>query len=181
MDQGFFPGSVLGTREEMAAFLFANKDLIKRRFRTQLENEPGSLYGSSDFFASMLRRMDGRLASGAIDTDVATFLQGLYLETLLDYARAHRSDRTRSSGAQSLAQDEQILVVEQAPPSDEDRGEYTFTSGLSEQDEQLVRLRAAGQSHQAIASALGLSPAAVRQRWSRLLRTERFSAQNKAS
>jgi hypothetical protein len=156
------------SRETIAAFLLSNKDLVKQRFRAQLEHEveDGSLYGSSDFFASLLRRMDARLAAGSLDGDAHAVLQSIYLEALRDYGRQlnRLDDHRRRSHA--LA----IVGVETSHPGNADPDPASQPS-LAQVDEQIARLRAAGLSHSRIAPILGMTAAAVRQRWSRCVRS----------
>lgn len=169
----------------MANFLLSNKALIKARFRAQIESASDGAHDSSDFFASLVRRIDHRLASGEIDRDAAELLQQLYLETMMDHARAHgRARSVREFGFEPhddesrsapLRSDEAGFASDTSREGGDPSLSVHFRDGgrpLSDQDEQIIRLRAAGLSHKAVAHVLGLRPATVRQRWSRLLRAQ---------
>ena len=168
----------------MADFLLANKELIKARFRAQIESTSDGANDSSDFFASLVRRIDRRLASGAIDRDGAELLQQLYLETMMDHARMHgrskHADVLRltdeaspdlNSGDRLAGSSARRGGSEMLSASRSELGRRDTVRPLSEQDEQIIRLRASGLSHKAVAHVLGLKPATVRQRWSRLVRS----------
>lgn len=168
------------SRETVAAFLISNKDLVKQRFRAQLEHEveDGSLYGSSDFFASLLRRMDARLAAGSLDGDAHAVLQSIYLEALRDYSRQiNRLDDHRDR-SHALA----IAGEDTSHPGQADHArERPITQSLAQVDEQIARLRAAGLSHALIAPILGMTAAAVRKRWSRCVQSVFSHSSRRAS
>jgi len=160
------PQSTHDHREALAAFVREHEPLIRARFRDALEGGAGGLFDSSDFFATVLRRVDAAASSPvttrpAIDA-VQPLLQRIMAEAIADYLR--------SEAAEPL-----LIGLGGAEPASDDTSDSThrpslsaLLSRLSPTDQQIVRLRATGLRFAAIGEALGLSAAATRMRWHRL-------------
>lgn len=157
-----------GDREALVEFVRTHEPFIRARFRAHLESRAGGFLDSSDFFSSVMRRADSALTTRAVDTtgeslELRRLLQRIMVETIDDYARADAAESRLRDGSEH---------AEPPPPTpkgaevnvDADR----LSKHLNELDRQILRLRSEGMKHSGIASATGLSVAAVRMRWTRI-------------
>ncbi|MDQ7014690.1 MAG: hypothetical protein Q9O74_12475 [Planctomycetota bacterium] len=155
-------------RQRVADFIHAHRDLIKEGFRTRITSGDRGFYDSSDFFSTVQRRAD-RLASLGDDEssrDILRTLHEIMLEALSDHAREMVRDRAvRESLAEDATRADQAAFQPQIPD-----GEPGLKAlHLSAEELDLARLRAGGLLHRQVAAALGVSAAAVRMRWQRLV------------
>ncbi|USN99253.1 MAG: hypothetical protein H6810_00830 [Phycisphaeraceae bacterium] len=151
-----------GDREAVAALVRLHEPLIRARFRASFERQERSLFDSSDFMATMLRRMDWLVSTGALGGDALDLrlkLHEIMLDAIGEYARALGHER-------ELTED---IFAPAAEGECDERGVVAqAVKGLDVTDRVIVFLRARGLKHKVIASALGLRTPAVRMRWIRL-------------
>ncbi|MCC7390648.1 MAG: hypothetical protein IT431_18015 [Phycisphaerales bacterium] len=156
-------------RWRVADFVHAHRDVIKESFRARLASLDRSYYDSSDFFSTVQRRVD-LIASfeGLQDAaDVQRLLHDIMIEALTDHARATMRDRRLR---RELTRDAQLQAEPSTPPALEPPEESRLGKlHFSAEELNLARLRASGMLHRQVAQALGLSTAAARTRWQRLV------------
>lgn len=151
-----------GDRDAVAELVRLHEPLIRARFRASFDQQQRSMFDSSDFMATMLRRMDWLASTGALGRDALEIrlrLHEIMLDAIGEYATALGHER---EAAEHLA----------LPTADGDHAEPGLVThaveGLDLTDRVIVFLRARGLKHRVIASALGLRTPAVRMRWVRL-------------
>ena len=163
-------------REALASFVHAHRAQIKEAFRARFAAGDLGFYDSSDFFATVLRRADHLTCR--LDTashDIRRMLREIMLEALSDCARAARRERRfyRECRRSRLGRASQLSP---APRDPEHECEEVDRLHLSAEEMELVRLRASGMQHTKVAVAFGVSAAAIRMRWVRLVGKARASA-----
>jgi len=155
------------TRDELAEFVRRHEDLIRARFRSSLEDDPSSLFDSSDFFATVLRRVDAVAGARWEETGRAApaslILHRILLDAIAEYARSRAADRDLAALRESAP-----AFSAEPTPDDSPSLPASVLEGLAPVDQQIARLRVNGLRHEAIGCALGLSTAATRMRWHRI-------------
>ena len=156
-------------RWRVADFVHAHREDIKGSFRARISSLDRSYYDSSDFFSTVQRRVD-LIASfeGVQDAgDVQRLLHDIMIEALTDHARATLRDRRLR---RELTRDAQLEAEPFTPPALEPPEESRLGKlHFSAEELNLARLRASGMLHRQVAQALGVSTAAARTRWLRLV------------
>jgi len=163
-----------GDRDAMARLVRLWDPLIRARFRAAFEQNRRGIFDSSDFFATMLRRIDAFASSGAKSTlhgDVRDRLHEIMLEALREYA-------------DTIGRESGPPPIDPEPGPTTDRNEHdeatrrflSAVSHLDTTDRAIVNLRARGLTHSAIAWSLGLRVPTVRMRWVRLRQQLRAAA-----
>ena len=170
-----------GDRQALALFVQHHEAMIRARFRDQFASRQARLFDSSDFFATVFRRIDGLFASfgrGKVqNTDSLTqTLERIMLEAMADFSRAAAADHAQGLSFASPVADDRPDADPRAAPLTNALRLAGAAAGLEPTDCQILRLRADGSGHQAIACALGMSVAAVRMRWHRISSKLRESA-----
>ena len=151
-----------GDREAIADLVRHYEPLIRARFRASFEQQQ-SMFDSSDFFATMLRRVDEIASCGGVDglsMDIKRTLHRIMLDAISDYARTLSHEHE--------AADRPLVQVTTQRIRDDDASVVAAVNHLDVTDRLIVRLRLNGLKHRAIAGALGLQTPAVRMRWIRL-------------
>ncbi len=150
-----------GDREAVAALVTLYEPMIRTRFRVSFDQKR-SLFDSSDFLATVLRRMDWLATTGALGHDaleIRLALHRIMLDAITEYAAALGEER-------ELTED---LLPPRFEEEHADPAEVAHAvEGLDLTDRVIVFLRARGLKHKVIAAALGLRTPAVRMRWVRL-------------
>ena len=166
-----------GDREALAEFVGRHEALIRARFRERFAAGELSLYDSSDFFATVLRRFDGLLAfrAGGVTHNADALHQTLdriMRDAAADYSRSVLAQRPSPESMAATVPVDAVGRGRSSATSGQERlGEIlglAGAAGLEPTDCEILRLRADGSRHQAIAGALGMSVAAVRMRWHRI-------------
>lgn len=156
------------TREALASFVQAHREQIKASFRARFAAGPVRFYDSSDFFATVSRRAD--LLTCRLDAvacpDIRRMLRLIMLEALQDVAHAALQERRLKRDLAAGRPRPEPHADDR--PGDRDAG-LLRRLNLSGDELHIARLRASGFEHATIASTLGISVAAVRMRWHRLL------------
>lgn len=150
-----------GDREAVAALVRLYEPMIRARFRVSFDQQR-NLFDSSDFLATVLRRMDWLVSTGSLghdEVEIRLQLHEIMLDAITEYAAALGQER-------ELTEDLLLPVVEEehADPAEVAHA----VQGLDLTNRLIVYLRARGFKHKVIATALGLRTPAVRMRWVRL-------------
>jgi DNA-directed RNA polymerase specialized sigma24 family protein len=159
----------LGDREAIATLLSAWEPIIRARFRAMFQAHGPAFFDSSDFFATMLRRVDERAvaeALGGTSDELGRQIHAILLSALREYAEA----ATEEQDALRLVSHEPSGVERTEPDGAGTPSLARLMDGLDVTDRVIVALRLRGVRHHAIGAALGLRTATVRTRWMRLLK-----------
>lgn len=151
-------------REAAAELVAAYEPIIRSRFRGYFGDASPSLVDSSDFFITVMRRLDETVACPTTtpeSDELLGRLQRIMLSAISDYVReSHRSPETPRPREQELSEEPML------PKADLSRA----LQRLGAVDRDIAWLRLRGIGHAAIASTLKLSTTAVRMRWMRIRR-----------
>lgn len=151
-------------REALASFIQAHRAQIKSRFRDRFAAGAMRFYDSSDFLATVFRRADSLTSrlDAVTARDIRRLLREIMLEALTDCARTELQDRRLRQGLRASERGRA------EPPTGVEPSEL-LDLGLSGEELQFARLHAGGLQHTKVATALGISAAAVRMRWHRIV------------
>ena len=158
-----------GDREALALFVQRHEHEIRARFRQHFELGASTLFDSSDFFATILRRSDALAGSPGDDADLQRALHAIMIDALDEYARFKAEDDAARQAWSGL----RLRDQGREPAGDESP---RWIGSLDETDRQIARLRAGGMPHKTIADLLGMSAATVRMRWHRATAALRSAA-----
>lgn len=157
-----------GDREALAQFVKRYEPVIRARFREQFATTPNrTMFNTSAFFATVLRRIDSVLAvRGSVSRlgSPASILERIMVAAAADYKKALRANK----GKQPMPHwwDVKSLPEGASPPT----GSLdAFAATLDKTDSEILKMRSTGVQHRVVASALGMSVAAVRMRWHRIM------------
>ena len=158
-----------GSEDAIRQLLESHGGIVLRVVRARLNHLLRRQYDSEDFvqavWASFFKHRDlvGRFKS---IEDLAAFLKSMAANKVLHECRrrlkTQRYDRRRERTAESwgLASLEQLCNTDPTPSAivgaQDELAQYSRT------EQQLIQLRAAGSTHDEIASALGIHPSTVR-------------------
>jgi DNA-directed RNA polymerase specialized sigma24 family protein len=158
-----------GDRDALAEFVHGYEPLIRARFREQFASHSRELFDTSDFFATVLRRVDALQAGGVTfaTQPPAEMLRRIMLDAAADYSRALRSPGHEASDHIAYPRTPHPVAVPDT--HDDTQMRDAVVARLGGVDGQIFRLRTEGAEHRIVASALGMSEAAVRMRWHRIL------------
>jgi DNA-directed RNA polymerase specialized sigma24 family protein len=157
-----------GDRDAAAAFITRYGPRLRRRVRGKLSRAMRRVLDSQDILSTVGRRLDGYVRTGSLAAQsvgelwslVLTMAEHAVVDRALEVQRQWRATREmpleRTSGHDRTA----------ASPLPLDRAMETVTD---EKNRQILSLWLDGSSHGLIAARLGLSHAAVRQRWHRMV------------
>lgn len=171
------------TREEIARFVIDRKARIQAIARRRLAAGSRGLFDSEDVVASVMRRIDQMASRGALRLRSEGELWAL-IATIAGHDAITKA-RIMARSNSIIREDHEFakFLVERASncESDEaaDAAILDIAASISNATmRQVFLLRLRGASHEAAAGAVGMTPAAVRQQWSTLMRSlsERFAS-----
>lgn len=154
-----------GDREALAEFVRRYEPLIRARFREQFASSSRGIFDTSDFFATVFRRVDAVLGHGAPagGTESPGEMLGRIMRgAAADYARSLQAERLAYRGRHESG------VGIDRTHSQEQVG-ASVVSRLDATDGQIFRLRALGAEHAVVGETLGMTESAARMRWHRIL------------
>ncbi len=161
-----------GDREALAQFVQRFEPLIRARFQEQFAAIPQhAIFDSSDFFATVMRRVDSMLANRASATSHVSpldVLERIMIDAAADYARSLKSGKAAPHAPFSVALPNEVGVGPRRLQPTAAQWQ-AIAASLDATDSEILRLRANGAEHRIVASALGMSVAAVRMRWHRIV------------
>jgi RNA polymerase sigma factor (sigma-70 family) len=158
-----------GSEDAIRKLLASHGEVVLRVVRARMNRVLRSQYDSEDFvqavWASFFKYRDliGRFET--ID-DLAAFLRSMAANKVMQECRrrlkSQRFDRRRERAAESwgLRSLDQFRTADPTPSAVASAAEEF--SRLSEVEQKLAQLRAAGSTHEEIAAALGIHPSTVR-------------------
>ncbi len=169
-------------REAAAQFMQLYGTLIRLRVRDKLGAGLRRVLDSDDVLSTVARRLDGLVLAGRLraqtEPELWSLVQTVARNAVSESARVHRHDRELE------ATDGSIDPSQHPPTMGDDRDEFVGQAMRSLQDEtdrRVLALWLRGKSHAHIARSIGVTPASVRMRWSRLMRTLRGLTRREAS
>ncbi len=157
-----------GDRDAVASFLCRNAARIKRRYRARLRGPVRRLIDADDIFSAIAQRLDAYVLSGrfAVESEAQLWALIFRIGDRAVSRHAKQSGRLRSPESPNGPHPHR-----HGAPSE--RPDLTFVGMLREvhraEDRELLRLRLVGVPYAVIAPRLGVSPAAARKRWQRLI------------
>lgn len=163
-----------GQRDAAAQLALEYGPAVRRRIRGKLSPRLRRLFDSEDILATVLRRLDGYVASGAMrvvsEQQFIQLLGRISEAAVIDKARLlERLDRVEGKDA-PLAHALRARMRDERPTPDEEDG--TIGAALSalhdHVDRQILWLWLTGQDHASMGCSVGLSTVAVRKRWMRI-------------
>jgi len=163
-----------GDRDAVGEFVTRFGPRIRLRIRDKLGASLRRVYDSEDVLSTLSRRLDELVVSGRLRAQsegqlwaVAFAITG---NAICEYARVlKRIERAEEEGEREVA-GRLRSEFEQAMTPEQHREAMDRTLALlpDETDQHVLWLWLNGQSHGAIAATLGMTPEAVRMRWSRI-------------
>lgn len=157
-----------GDRGAIEEFVRRYEPLIRARFREQFAATPNrSMYSTSKFFDTVLRRVGSVLSvRGSVSRlgSPTTVLEKIIAAAASDYKRSMRIGRTRNQAPY-------YWDVKSLPPNSDTSPAAlsALSANLDKTDIEILRMRMSGTQHRDVASAVGMSIAAVRMRWHRIM------------
>ncbi len=156
-----------GDRAAVAEFASAFGGQLRSRFRARLGSGPLQFGDSEDFLSTVRRRLDSVLCTGSYVPDSVLDLRSL----LFQLAEEAMAEIDRTEQLHQHAHSKLVPVHALSTKESDQRADTEIElRRLSPDEQELLRLRASGQSNSRIAQELNLSAAAVRMRWCRLVK-----------
>lgn len=162
-----------GDRIAAAMFIEANRDLIRRRIRSGLGDSTRRLYDSQDVLSTLVRRLDKYVLEGRLRAqspgEFWSLVQTIVSSAIVDRQRVIGRLRTVESEDSEFARH-----LQHAMHDAEARGGHAaadvrmadvFEALKDSEDRQLLAHWLSGWTFVQIASELGISHDAARQRW----------------
>lgn len=163
-------------RQALAEFVLQHRERIRAIARQKLPGGARSVFDSEEVVSSVLRRLDGMASRGTLAPRSPAELWGLITAIATNAAvdRRRLIERARSHLAEDGPYAYELLKRLNACESDDDATMLLLRMMMSiknSTDRHVFMMLHRGASHRAIATALGISEAASRKRWS-VLRQE---------
>ncbi len=157
-----------GDHEALVQFVRRYEPLIRSRFHEQFATTPTkTIFTTSDFFRTVLRRIDSVLSVRGSASRLASpinILERIMVAAATDYKKNLRSSKGKSPMPHWW--DVKSLPPGAQPPTAE---LDAFAATLDQTDSKIFEMRKVGKPHRDVAEALGMSVAAVRMRWHRIM------------
>lgn len=158
-------------RDQAADLVEQQRESILNRIHGLIGNSARRVTDTEDVLSTTLRRVDRAIAQGTFeaqnDAQFFAFVHGVIERSILEKARASR----RLTHRELLA--ERLKVINTV----HNQESRTFTAEKTEQigkaikdpiDREIILLRGRGKKFAVIADMMGMTPSAVRKRWSRI-------------
>jgi hypothetical protein len=161
-----------GDRDALAEFVRRHEPMIRARFHEQFALRSRELFDTSDFFATVLRRVDALQVSNGPNSHgelPGEMLRRIMLDAAADYTRTLRAESTTVRGRRLYISPQGRVKMGELDSRDRSHEWDTVVANLGATDGQILRLRAEGAEHRIVANALGMSEPAVRMRWHRIV------------
>lgn len=159
-------------REAAALFMVEYGPLIRRRVRGKLGAAMRRLFDSQEILSTVGRRLDRYVRVGRLEAEspgqllqlVFRMAEGAVIDKIRVFKRLERVEGEDSDFAQELSS-----RLHEADQDDAEGAAISLDSALraltSDTDRQILTMWLNGTQHNVIAWELGMTPAAVRQRW----------------
>ncbi|MBY0113247.1 MAG: hypothetical protein K2Y21_10520 [Phycisphaerales bacterium] len=161
-----------GDRDAAALFITSNAAIIRRRYRSQLRGDARRICDSQDLVSTILRRLDRIVLRHKLKAITEAQLWAL-VYSIGDHACADKGRSARRARRIRADLDRRAHWVTE--PGDRTRHDMhsvlrvVHAAGLDSIDKQILLLALRGIAHKTIAMDLGMTPAAVRKRWQRMV------------
>ncbi len=163
-----------GDREAVGEFVTRFGPRIRMRIRDKLGASLRRIYDSEDVLSTLSRRLDELVVSGRLRAQSEGQLWAAAFaitgNAICEYARVlRRIERAEEEGEREVARRLRSEFEDAATPEQiREAMERTLAMIPDETDQRILWLWLNDQSHAAIAATLGMTPEAVRMRWSRI-------------
>ena len=163
-----------GDRAAAARFMALYGSLIRSRVRDKLSVGLRRVMDSEDVLSTVARRLDGMVLEGRLraetEPELWSLVQTVARNALSESLRSTRGDRVVMGRAERAS-------AADTPPLQGSSDRSIIGAAMDalpdETDKRVLTMWLRGASHAHIARALGSTPAAIRMRWRRLLRSLR--------
>lgn len=158
-------------RDQAANLLARQRDSIMSRIHSILSDKARKITDTDDVLSTTLRRVDSAILRGQLramtDEQFFAFVHGVIERTISEKARnsARLVQREQSSSCILKTQNEGQAQVKMLSSEDLQFIGRLLTDPI---DREIVLLKGRGLSFEQIAQSMGIYPAAVRKRWSRV-------------
>jgi RNA polymerase sigma factor (sigma-70 family) len=161
-----------GDREAAAEFMVEYGPLIRRRVRGKLGAAMRRLFDSQEILSTVGRRLDRYVRVGGLEAEspgqllqlVFRMAEGAVIDKVRVFKRLERMEGEDSQFAQEFSS-----RLHDADTIEDDGAVISLDEALraltSDTDRQILTMWLNGAQHSVIAWDLGMTPAAVRQRW----------------
>ena len=161
--------SETAVRERAAQLIHAQREQILNRISALLVPEARKLTDTEDIMSTAVRRVDKLIARGLLrgqaDPQIYALVHRVLERTIKEKARTAKRTRTREYIAAELRRHVQGNSMDVITS---DVHERVGKIAVDPIDREIALLRGRGMRFHEIAASLGMSPAGVRKRWSRL-------------
>lgn len=163
-----------GDRAACGDFMLHYGDLIRLRIRDKLGVQLRRVLDSEDVLATVTRRLDRIVCNEQLKAQTDRQLWSLVMQiaknVVSENVRTRKREQSVNDDAEMI---EQLAAAAADTPSIDSRSatRWAFQIIDNKIDRLIIQRRIAGESHEKIAALVGLTPSAVRMRWSRVLRT----------
>lgn len=155
-------------RERAAELIERQRPDIYRRIHKLMLNQARRITDTEEILSTALRRVDHLIAHGAFegteDEQIYSAVHRVIERTIKEKARNARRLQARETAAAQLSEAASIDFVLPSPSVCEQIGSLT----QDPIDREIALLRGKGLKFHEIAEAIGMQPAGVRKRWSRM-------------
>jgi len=159
-------GASYPTARDLSEALHEKRGLVRYRYRNQLNPRLQALLETNDILSTVYRRTYAYLRSNPLREESKGALWGV-INRVTERAAI---ELARRQGVRTRAESGWVdhAVSRSAPRPSHD---HALLERVEDPiDQEIVRLRTSGLTHTQIASSLGIDPAVVRKRWSRIRR-----------
>jgi DNA-directed RNA polymerase specialized sigma24 family protein len=169
-----------GDRTAAARFVELYGVLIRLRIRDKLSAGMRRVMDSEDVLSTVARRLDGMVLEGRLraetEPELWSLVQSVAFHAVSESHRDSRLDAEIEDGG-CMESDESALDSVAAPVAPEAAPVGLIAEAMDrygdEADQRVLSMWMRGSNHTHIARSMGLTPSAVRMRWSRLVRALR--------
>lgn len=167
--------SVAAARASVAARLLANQPRLLASIRQRLGNAAASERSADDVFATTLRRSDALVRANALlaelpDAALLALASAISHRAILESGRQAARTRRKQDSAADLAHTRKAPAAEPLPATLPEL-EQVIRAALSEDDFAIIVLRLSDLGWGAVASTLGVTPAAAHRRYYRAVKS----------
>ena len=160
-----------GDRDAAAQFMHLYGPLIRSRVRDKLGTQLRRVMDSEDVLSTVARRLDGMIAEGRMraetEPELWSLVQSVASNALSESLRATRGERAAARVVRGGAH------IDPPDIGEDEAADRALGALENDTDRRVLSLWLRGASLAAIGRSIGQTPAAMRMRWQRLMRTLR--------
>ena len=168
-----------GDRAACGDFMLHYGDLVRLRVRDKLSTPLRRVLDSEDVLSTVTRRLDRIVCDEQLRAQTDRQLWSLVMQiaknVVSESVRTRKKEKSTTTDAGML---EQLAAAAVDTPRTETQSatQWAFQLINDKIDRLIIQRRIAGDPHEHIAALVGLTPSAVRMRWTRILQTLQTAA-----